>query len=415
MSVRIRFLHLLALLTFFVSTPSVFAQDARQDPVYLSGKTIFDAQCASCHAVHKQVVGPALAGIQTRRDAAWLNAWIKNSQAVVKSGDAYAVEIFNKYNKSVMPAFNLSDADIANILTYVQVETDLPPVAGTGKGEENQATSPGSSTNLTIFLAIILLILALIVFILSRLTGTLNRMNKEKMGQLVPEPMELARMVFSKKMAAFAILAFLIFLGYSTVENAQILGRQKNYQPAQPIKFSHKLHAGINKIECQYCHWGAAKGKAAVIPSPNLCMNCHKAIKEGPEYGTTEIGKIYAAVGWNPDSMRYEPNFTPRAIEWVRIHNLPDHVYFNHSQHVTAGGVKCQTCHGEIQEMEVASQYQTLGMGWCVNCHRETDVNFKGNNFYKDYELLHQQLKDGRIQRVTVEDIGGTECQKCHY
>ena len=411
---RSKFLLPLFALLLALNTLGVAAQDPRADAAYKEGEGLFKAQCTSCHAVNKQVVGPALAKVYERRDADWLRSWIKNSQAVIKSGDPYAVELFNKYNKSVMTSFNLSDKQIDNILTYIKVETEVPAAAAPGAAPAaGGAEATGTNSNMTLFLAIILTLLGVVMLVLSRLTGTLSKLVKEKMGQIVPDSIPLGKILSSKKMAALLILSGCIFLGYATVEQAQMLGRQKDYAPTQPIKFSHKIHAGANKIDCQYCHSGASKGKSAVIPGPSLCMNCHKAIKEGPVYGKTEIGKIYAATGWNPDSMKYLNKTKP--VEWIRIHNLPDHVYFNHSQHVVAGGVKCQTCHGEIQEMDVVKQNATLGMGWCINCHRETEVQFKVNNFYKDYKILHEKLKSGAISKVTVEDIGGTECQKCHY
>ena len=104
-----------------------------------------------------------------------------------------------------------------------------------------------------------------------------------------------------------------------------------------------------------------------------------------------------------------------KEVEWVRIHNLPDHVYFNHSQHVNAGKVQCQTCHGPIQEMDEVKQFSDLSMGWCVNCHRETKVQFTSNKFYSIYEKFHEDLKKNPSDSITVAKIGGTECQKCHY
>ena len=205
---------------------------------------------------------------------------------------------------------------------------------------------------------------------------------------------------------------FVIFLAITAFDVTTNMGRQQNYEPTQPIAFSHKLHAGINGVDCQYCHSGARKGKSAVIPAANVCMNCHKAIEEGPEYGKAEIAKIYEAVDWDVETQTYGDN--PKPIEWVRVHNLPDHVYFNHSQHVTVGGVQCQTCHGPIETMEKVYQHETLGMGWCIDCHRETEVNFVSNDYYQVYEQLHKDLKENG-KKITVEDIGGLECQKCHY
>jgi hypothetical protein len=220
--------------------------------------------------------------------------------------------------------------------------------------------------------------------------------------------------------------------GYYTIQGAIGLGRNKNYEPEQPIFYSHKVHAGTNQISCLYCHGGAFEGRHANVPSVNICMNCHMAISEygttseklyredGTEVnGTAEIQKIYAASGWDPKLKKYTSKEKP--VEWVRIHSLPDHVYFNHSQHTRAGQVQCQTCHGPIQEMNEVKQFADLSMGWCINCHRESKVNFynketgEGNKFYSIYESYHNDLKNKKIDSVTVEMIGGTECQKCHY
>jgi hypothetical protein len=160
------------------------------------------------------------------------------------------------------------------------------------------------------------------------------------------------------------------------------------------------LHAGEYGIECEYCHSGATKSKNAWIPSANVCMNCHKLINEGPKYGTEEIQKIYDAIGFDPATKQYIEGYEQKPIEWVRIHNLPDHAYFNHAQHVVVGGLECQTCHGPIEEMEVVYQYSTLGMGWCINCHREEKV-----------KTLGKENPEG----LTVEDMGGLDCARCHY
>ena len=153
-------------------------------------------------------------------------------------------------------------------------------------------------------------------------------------------------------------------------------GVQQGYQPTQPIAFSHEIHAGQYEIECQYCHTGVMISKSANIPSANICMNCHTAIKTESK----EIAKIYKAIDYDPETGEYGDNVKP--IEWVRVHNLPDLAYFNHSQHVNVGEIECQTCHGPIEEMAVVKQWSTLTMGWCINCHRETKVNAKGNAYY---------------------------------
>ncbi|MEZ4886474.1 MAG: c-type cytochrome [Chitinophagales bacterium] len=400
------------LLIFLALHTDSSAQTPREDPVYLKGETTFKANCTSCHKVHDKLIGPALAGVYDKYDREWLYSWIKNSQGMVKAGDPDAVKIFNEYNGSVMTSFNISNEDIDAVLQYIKVETEVAPVVDTIPGE---VPSEGGNSQIAMFLGIIAVILLAIMFILTRITGTLGELVREKMGLLVPEKWSFGERFMGKKVIALASLALLIFVGYKTVDNAQRLGRQQNYQPTQPIQFSHELHAGVNEIQCQYCHSGAAKGKSAVIPSANVCMNCHKAIKAGPEYGTEEIAKIYDAVGWDPEKLEYKKDYEQKPIEWIRIHNLPDHVYFSHAQHVNAGQLECQTCHGPIQEMKKVYQYSSLGMGWCVNCHRNTAVNFEGNDYYQIYEKYHEKMKSGEMKQVTVQDIGGIECQKCHY
>ena len=228
-------------------------------------------------------------------------------------------------------------------------------------------------------------------------------------------------------------MIFFVVGGYYLAKGAINLGRDKGYMPEQPIYYSHKVHAGINQISCLYCHGSAMESKHAAIPSVNTCMNCHKAIstyEKGPKLytedgveidGTAEIEKLYKYAGFDPARPNDWDPAKAKPVEWIKIHNLPDHVYFNHSQHVKAGNVQCQTCHGPIQDMDVVSQFSELSMGWCVNCHRETKVDFynagdsTGNKFYSIYEKFHNDLASGKMDSVTVSDIGGTECQKCHY
>lgn len=184
---------------------------------------------------------------------------------------------------------------------------------------------------------------------------------------------------------------------------ARDLGRTQNYAPDQPIKFSHKVHAGNNKTDCRYCHFTADFAKSANIPSVNVCLNCHSVVRTGRNSGSFEINKIHRAVATN----------TP--VAWVRVHNLPDFTFFSHAQHANAGKVQCQTCHGNVQNMDILKQESDLSMGWCVNCHRKTQVNFTGNKYYSTYKGLSKTDKNGMIVPVTVENIGGIDCMKCHY
>jgi hypothetical protein len=246
-----------------------------------------------------------------------------------------------------------------------------------------------------------------------RQTNKLERFVQEKKGEEIASEKNILQNILNKKTLSALVVIGIVFLGFNIVKGAIDLGRSQGYAPEQPIKFSHAIHAGQNKIDCQYCHTGVEKSKHAVIPSATVCMNCHKYVQEGPQYGTTEIAKIYEHTGWNPDQGAFVK--PPKPLEWVKIHNLPDHVYFNHAQHVKVGGIECQTCHGNIQEMEVVQQFAPLSMGWCVNCHRQSEVQFANNDYYSIFEKFHDDLQKGKKAKVTVEDIGGTECAKCHY
>ena len=395
------------LFIFFFITPT-FSQD---------GAALFNSNCASCHAVKKVVTGPALMGVEDRwPDKAKLHAWIKNNAAFLKTGDKYANDLYLAYDKKPMNLFpQLADKDIDAILAYIKTETDKPDTKVIVDGK-----TPEGSDN-TLLYGILTLILAIVAFVLLQVNSNLRKLSDDKEGIPAMEPLPFWRN--KSYITMFTLVLFLIG-GYLTVDGAIDLGREQNYTPRQPIFYSHKVHAGVNQINCLYCHGGAEGGKHANIPSANVCMNCHMAINEytgeklfdaeGKEVnGTAEIQKLYKYTGYTPGKT-WDPE-KAKPIEWVKIHNLPDHVYFNHSQHVVAGKVQCQTCHGEITNMTEVSQFAPLSMGWCVNCHRETKVQFADNGFYSIYEKYHEAVKNGTMDSVTVADIGGTECQKCHY
>ncbi|MGX5687702.1 cytochrome c3 family protein [Arcticibacter tournemirensis] len=394
-----------------------------------AGSALFKQKCTSCHALNRTVVGPALKGIHERREEAWLIKWIKNSQALVASGDPTAVKVFNEFNKTVMTPFpELSDDDIRNILAYVQTEGDKPEAAagaaagGTGTGAA--ASGQGEVSNFMLGGLIVVVIVALLVIlVLNRVIKTLERLLLQKQGIVIEEEPATAsdsaavrfrRLAKNKKFVFFAVLLLIIFLGSWGWTAMWNTGVHQGYQPTQPIKYSHQLHAGTLKIDCQYCHFGAYKSKNASIPSLNVCMNCHNYVQATEKYNgeiSPEIMKIYKALDYDPQSKKYGSN--PKPIQWVRIHNLQDFAYFNHSQHVSVGGIQCQQCHGPIQTMPEVYQFSPLTMKWCVNCHRQNDVNYKGNAYYDKIIAVHEQLKKG--EKVTPAVLGGLECGKCHY
>ena len=433
------------------------------------GKNLFVANCAACHNKNMKdnLTGPALSGVEDRWSAyprKDFYAWIRNSQALIASGHPYANELWGKWKPVLMNNFpGLTDDQIESIVLYINNPGGPPkPPGGEVPVTEKESGTPWLFVGLA-------LMLGLLAFALMRIINNLANITRVQAGQ-TPVQQTMVQTLTSKGAIAFLVFAITLIFGYKTVDNATNMGRQQEYKPDQPIAFSHALHAGTNKIDCQYCHDSARRSKHSSIPGTNTCMNCHAAVKKGTKSGTSEITKIFASIGFDPIQSKYIADYEywsekqiedlykkwigqeymsantltaldengrmtvenqwegvvkalkndsngkiQGPIEWTRIHNLPDHVYFNHAQHVSIGQVVCQKCHGPVEKMEVVYQYSTLGMGWCIKCHRETEVKFKDNAYYDQYERYHKELKDGTREKVTVEDIGGLECQKCHY
>lgn len=375
------------------------------------------------------MTGPALGGFESRgpwADRKELYAWVRNPQGYMEK-DEYTKGLLAKYKSPMTPFPGLKDAEIDAIVEYINTAFGAGPAGGSKDTGANEPLTD-KSQNAVIF-GVISLILAIIALILMQVNSNLKKMSDDHEGIQRPEPVPFYR---NKVYIAIFALVFFVIGGFFLTKAAIGLQRQKDYQPEQPIYYSHKVHAGINQISCLYCHGNAWESKHAAIPSVNVCMNCHKTVtsyEKGPQLygedgreidGNAEIQKLFKYAGFDPANANAWDPSKAKPIEWVKIHNLPDHVYFNHSQHVRAGNVQCQTCHGNIQEMDEVKQFSELSMGWCVNCHRETKVNFnydnkKGNKFYSIYEKFHNDIKSGKMDSVTVKDIGGLECQKCHY
>lgn len=410
---KFRITGLTSVLLFALSLSS-FSQEISKDPAVIAkGQTLF-AQCTQCHRVKVKNVGPALAGFDTRVPSVkWAIDWVHNSAKLIASGDEYANKIYGEYNKTQMTSFTaLSDADVLAIFAYIKSEADKPDAPAAAAGGAGQTAASGEaglpSAYLDVILIGMLLILVIVVIILALFITGLKKFLDQR--ELTEEDKEVVHSPFTfwtilqSRGFVFVVVFVVGAIAFKTViDGLYAIGVQQGYQPKQPIAFSHKLHAGKYEIDCKYCHTGAMKGKQANIPSPNMCMNCHVQIKRG----SPEIAKIYAAIGFDSVTSSYTGKQKP--IEWVRIHNLPDLAYFNHSQHVNVGGIQCQTCHGPIEEMDVVKQYSLLTMGWCIDCHRKTDVNSKGNAYYDKLIELHNN------KAFKVEEIGGLECGKCHY
>ena len=392
------------------------------DPV--KGKELFNANCAACHKLDAKATGPMLRGISAKHDMPWLYKWIRNSSELIKSGDAAAVKVYEENNKAVMTAFpQLSNGDIDNIIAYTsepKAEAPAPPADQPGVA----ATGQDSGMSNNIILGALALVMAMLVVMLYLVNNVLRKVAKANGIEVAPKEatapiwkafiknqfLVLVTAIFLLLASAFFVYGFLMQVGVD-----------EGYEPIQPIHYSHRIHAGDNEINCKYCHSSARVSKHSGIPSLNVCMNCHKNIAEvaettaTPEYSKAfydeQIQKLYKAVGWDQATQSYTGKTEP--VKWVRIHNLPDFVYFNHAQHVTVAGIECQTCHGPVETYEIQKQFAPLTMGWCINCHRKTEVKMEGNEYYTK---IHEELsKKYGVEKLTAAQMGGLECGKCHY
>lgn len=417
----------LVLLFFMALVSSVQAQEESASLDIAAGEKLFKSNCAACHKLDSKGVGPALRGVGEEFDREWLYKWIRNSQELIRSGDAQAVKLFEEWNKAVMTPFpGLSDEDIDNILAYTDQPKKEPVASAGGDLAAAPAGGSGDGVNTNIVLGVLAVLFLMLVAMLVAVNKTLARFAKENeiaIDQKKLDPKSIWK-AFAENQFIVIVFAIVLFFGgmYFAYGYLMQIGVDEGYQPVQPIHFSHKIHAGDNKIDCQLCHSSARSSKTSGIPSLNVCMNCHLNIDEynGEEdlangytkdFYDAEIQKLYDAVGWDPEEHAYTGEEKP--VKWVRIHNLPDFAYFNHAQHVTAGGLDCQQCHGPVEEMEIMTQHSQLTMGWCIECHRTTNVAMEGNGYY---EKIHEELsKKYGVERLTVAQMGGLECGKCHY
>ncbi len=374
------------------------------------GEEIFKGNCAQCHAVHEKVVGPKLAGVYERQSVAWLVSFIRYPEKMIKSGDKHAVELYNEY-KQIMPNHDFLDENaIKAVLAYIQKETIAGPAVSkttAAPGDSGAAAATGGQPSVSTgflyaIIAGLMVLLGIVLGVLFLLVATLTKFLRQEKGltseevEYLEQKFNIGKILGSQGFISVVTVVFIALTLKVIIDGLFAVGVQQGYAPDQPIKFSHKLHAGYYEIDCKYCHTGVEKGKSANIPSANICMNCHNKIKAS----SPEIQKIYAAI----------ENDEP--IQWVRVHNLPDLAYFNHAQHVKVGGLECEVCHGKVEEMEVIQQHSLLTMGWCIDCHRKTNVNHQGNAYYDKLVEIHNSKTK---KPMKVEDIGGLECAKCHY
>ena len=445
---------LIAIGLLLSTSASIYAQgDAK------NGEKLFKANCTACHALDKQLVGPALGGVVDRLkkeqnlDTDWLHKWIKDNKSLRESGDKYAIEVYEKFNKTEMLAYpNLTDQDINDILEYTTNPPAPEPAAADAAATAGTDTNSVAaleaakkeSVNSKIILISLVAIGALLLWLLLKLNQLVKLQQSEELSELnANRAVSLGDLYRKYHYVGKGVLVVLgILAAYGIWNWLMWIGVYKGYKPEQPIYFSHKIHAGENKLDCQLCHSSAKYGKVSEIPSMNVCMNCHRTISEyngkymepgkDKAFYDGEIQKIYAATGWDPASQQYTGKTQP--VEWVRIHNMPDFVYFDHSQHVVAGeqaiisshnkknpeakiDVVCKACHGQVDTMNVVQMANDFTMGWCIECHRTTEVDMN-NGYNKEYfKNLHDKLKKqyGSGTKITVDAIGGLECGKCHY
>ena len=413
-------LHLKRILLVTLLFPSL---GLSQEADIQAGKALFNSNCAACHQLNRKAVGPALRGVTEKYDKEWLYSWIKNGTQMIKDGDPQAVAIWEEYNRAVMTNYpQFSNEQIDNILAY----TNYTPPAPAPAVATVETVSQGSDISVNIILAVTIVIFTILIVMLFLVQRTLIKIANASGVKIEPEPKRnirpLWKAVVENQFIMFVlVIGFLLSSAYFTYGYLMQIGIDQGYAPIQPIHYSHKIHAGANQIECKYCHSSARVSKHSGIPSLNVCMNCHEYIGEynGEEdlengytkdFYTNEIKKLYNAVGWDEENQVYTGNTQP--VKWIRIHNLPDFVYFNHAQHAQVAKIECQTCHGPVEEMEILYQYSPLTMGWCIDCHRESNVD-KDNEYY---QKVHEELsKKYGVEKLTVAQLGGIECAKCHY
>lgn len=426
-----------AAITFSIAAFSNFAS--------AQGEGLFKAKCATCHMTHKASTGPKLSGVRAKWAAGGakegsIYQWVNNWQTAA-ANDPYAAEV-SKVMPSAMSAFpDLKKEDIDAILDWVDAQPDPKDVGGTTlkPGEVLPETPVEEESNSWIWI-----VMGVIFVIVIMAVGGVRRQLKIATS----DDDEAEKMTYGEELRALAwkyrlqvglvSLVVVISLIVALFQSLYTINIMEGYQPSQPIAFPHAQHAGINGIDCKYCHNTVTKSKSASIPSVNVCMNCHKQIDGAGKPFEGQIKKIYAAAGWDKEGMKYTGKTKP--IVWNKVHVLPEHVYFNHSQHVVVGGLDCKQCHGDMTQMTETAMVQpveelnkiegniklsrkTLTMGWCIECHGKKDVAIgNGKNAY--YDEIHRRLKkDPKLYaqylnndgKVTVNELGGWECAKCHY
>jgi len=423
------------------------------------GEKLFKANCASCHNPVKNATGPKMQGVLQK----WTDAgeeeliyqWVSNPSKLYNSGKSKMAKAIWDWSPTAMtPQGHLSREEVESIFTYV--DNYAPPVASVGAGglaTGNDKSNEADSSDYWWW--IISFILVFVLFAILGVRRELSAAVAAKEGKEIDPKSTFAtnaQQWFLRNwfVTMLLVVGIALFSGVELFGRAYQLGVYEDYMPSQPVAYSHKLHAGKMGIECKYCHHSAEKSKHAGIPSVNVCMNCHAIVHEGPEYGTEEIDKLHKAAGYNKNKQAYNLDEFGDRIEkpivWNKAHNLPDHVYFSHAQHVhsNTANIDCRQCHGPVQTYtlgrvstidEVNAYAATddgmergliqltkplLTMGWCIECHNKKEIDLTSSGYYEE---IHKRIKlradvNNKIfedDKVTVKELGGWECAKCHY
>ncbi len=421
---------------------SVHAQD---------GKKLFETNCAACHKVEGNSTGPQLKGAKAKWEAEAtetdIYTWVKNWENAVATGDGYATAMAASRPDKMSKFGFLSNEDIDAIFEYVESDQDPTGPKGDAMADcyvdlekQKLEEEANASTNWVWYILAVFFIVVIVA--VGGLRKQLVNANRVKEGNDVLPEQSRGEVLRGwawrnrKVVSVLGVVSFLTILVF-IVNALNMIGVYPNYKPEQPIKmFSHKLHAGCDEISCQYCHNTVEKSRTAGIPTVNVCMNCHKSIDGHTEQGKKDVQKIREHAGWDGDQFAYVNEGAP--IVWNKVHVLPDHVYFSHQQHVKVGGIDCKQCHGDMTKETIARivpveelnkiegnvklTRPTLTMGWCLECHRETGVNLDKSGYYQEIKKrlttnkkLYKRFLEDKDHKVTVEELGGWECAKCHY
>ena len=416
------------------------------------GEALFKAKCGTCHQPHKNGTGPKLFEARKKwadggaKDGS-IYQWVNNWQAAAAS-DPYAQTV-STWAPTAMQAFpELKKEEIDAIFDWVDSQPDpaAAPAAGGAAGDGMATTGEDVEEEGTFNWIWVLLgvIFAVIIGAVSGVRRQLkSALNEGEETEDLSYAQEFKTWAWKNKVyVGIGSLIIVICLIVSGMLGLGNIGVVEDYQPSQPIEFPHEIHAGINGIDCKYCHNSVTKSKSAGLPTVNVCMNCHKQVNGRTPEQQEKIAKIYEAAGWSTEGAGGYTGKT-KPIKWNKVHVLPDHVYFNHSQHVVVGGVDCKQCHGDMTKQKETSRVvpveelnkiegnvvltrPTLTMGWCIECHGEKSIadgplDTKKDGYYdeihrrllnNDKTLYKKYLDDGK---VTVKELGGWECAKCHY